>query len=146
MNRDLYRQLAAAGNRNAKRILDSEDEEEEGAETEETEDEGEEEGATPEAEMGEENSEEQELAELTELAQQIGRLVAKAEMAAEAGEHGTAGDAHFELGGIHEESGDAEKARDAFKAAAAAYKNQLDACAGMSPEQIQAWHARENAE
>jgi hypothetical protein len=139
-NRSLYRELAANGNEDAQVILDSE---EEGAEVEETEDAGE--GATPEAEMGAENSEEQKAGKLAQLHEKVGGLMVKAQMHAATGAHHRAASAHAELAQLHEGAGDNEKALASYKDAAVSYAQHVDAMCSMAPEQLQAWHARENA-
>lgn len=127
----MYRRLAADGNKDAQIIVDAVEESE---------------GAEPAEEMAEAESEQQELEDLRKLATEVGRLVGKAEIHTEKGEHADAGDAHFELGGMHEKAGDHAKAKDSFKAAATSYRTHITDLCSMSPEQIQAWHARENAE
>ena len=132
MNEELYRRLAAVGNASAQEILDTADAmpELEG------------DGAVPAEEMSTAESETDELEGMRDLSEKVGGLAATAAVHSHNGHHAKAGDAHFELGQVHEGSGDHLKAKDAFKSAATSYKKELDGCASMSPEQIQAWHAK----
>ena len=93
----------------------------------------------------------------TAQAQKVGKLHAQAGGFTAMGQHDDAGDAHYERGMVHEKAGDHSAAKDAFKAAADSFKKHiggledhvksLDDAAGCSltPEQVRAWHARENA-
>ena len=112
MNREIYKRLALAGNKNAKLILDAEEETTA-------------EGAVPAVEADEGNSEAQELAGLTELKSQVAALHAKAQVHAEAGNHEEAGDAHMERAALHEGAGQHQDAMCAYKDAAFAFAKKL---------------------
>ena len=107
-NPNLYRELAARGNDNAKAIND-------------------ELGAMPVTEMGEADSEELEQAHALKL----GELNGRAKAHTEAGQHDLAAAVHEERGRLHESRGEHELAKDAYKDALASHK--AGGCWGGSP-------------
>jgi hypothetical protein len=145
-NQALYRELAATGNDNA-RVLDDEL------------------GALPSEEMSDDDSEEIELQALEGLETLLQTLIARAEIATQAGTDGEAAKAHFERGQSHELAADAHRAagnddsaaeqyrsaKDAYRDAAMSLAKHIDKhgdgcgyAAGYSLPQIRAIHAREN--
>lgn len=126
----IYRNLAAAGNKAAARILDAE-------------------GATPEEEMGSESSESEELSDLVELNQRVSELAAKASAHMESGDCARAADAHVARAAILEGAGRHKRAMGAYKdAAMALYQHAKDY--GMIPRDgcanLHAAHAAHAAE
>ena len=116
-NQNLYRELAAKGNDNAKIISD-------------------EMGAVPVTEMGEDDSEELEQAHALKL----GELNGRAKTHTEAGQHDLAAGVHEERGRLHEARGEHELAKNAYKDALASHR--AGDCWG-NPAQAAAVHASE---
>ena len=146
MNTELYRRLAADGNKDAARVLD-------------------EMGSMPSQEMGTEESEEQELQELEGLETHLQALIARAEIHTAGDAHGEAAKAHFERGQSHEIAADACRvagrdaasdehnrgAKVAYRDCAMSLANHVDKngadcgyAEGYSLPQIRAIHWREN--
>jgi hypothetical protein len=96
MKNELYRRLAADGNKNAKHISD-------------------EYGAVPAAEMDEGDSSDG-------LTNAIGELNGRAKAHSEAGEHDKSAEVHEERGRLHESRGEHELAKDAYKDALSCHK------------------------
>jgi rubrerythrin len=111
MKNELYRRLAADGNKHAKHLAD-------------------ELGAMPGEEMDDANSEEQEANELAELTGKVEGMKAKAKAHAESGDHAKAADAHEERALFHDARGEHKEAADAFKDALASHK--AGACWGTA--------------
>ena len=127
MKNELYRRLAADGNANAKNLL----------------------GSFPVHAIDQEDSEEEELEDLEELGTMVAILTAKAQAHALTRNHALAADAHMQRGQMLEGAGRHQEAMDAYKSGAMSlyqHMNDGGGCAGMPLPQIQAIHARMNAE
>ena len=124
MKNELYRRLAADGNQNAKNIL----------------------GAFPVSAVDEDTSEEEESdadEDLADFAQKVGALKAQADIMAAAGDHKGSADVHMNRAREFDWRDQAGDAMRAYRDAATEYAKHADeACAQLTPEQIQAWHAK----
>jgi hypothetical protein len=124
MKNELYRRLAADGNKNAKHISD-------------------EYGAVPAAEMDEGGSESDAVEDLAAFAQKVGALKAKAAILAAAGDMKGAADTHMNRAREFDWRDQPGEAMRAYRDAATAYaKHAEEACAQLTPEQVKAWHAK----
>lgn len=126
----MYRRLAAAGDANAKAIVEAE----EGA------------GAQPQVAMDAGGSESDATDELVQFAQRVGALKAQADILAAAGSHKAAADIHMNRArefDWRDQYGDAMRA---YRDAAYEYAKHADeACSQLTAEQVKAWHAKGKA-